>query len=410
MYNFNMLKQESFYKNSPVVTLRKKILPYLLDYFLTLILSLLLYVGVNAIGETLPYFKNIQSEASSIQLDLYSLVNDSGIRHQGEDGFLVTSEYKLEKMIKEEVLYSLKINNNANSNSAIYDGFEALDLNNKEHNNGIYYYFINYKVNNLNLYNEEYKVKDYGIDFYLNEIVKLKENNYFEQGLYVNDLNYPLIKYDIAIAIDEYYRNSNYKIGSDYYNEIYSLYYSGINKAMNDLIYGNTSYISLNNKHNELVNDMLNFRGNVLLISYVLSVIIIYLIFPLILKEGRTIGLRVFKLVSIDINGNKVSILNNLIRMIVSIFSVFSLLIIDIFLLFGTQAMYFFNINLLGFINIFVLSLISLIFNLISIAFTFINKNKHQNIEETLAMIVVVDGDEFIVNNNKEKEVIDEKK
>ena len=405
-----MLKQESFYKNSPVVTLRKKILPYLLDYFLTLILSLLLYVGVNAIGETLPYFKNIQSEASSIQLDLYSLVNDSGIRHQGEDGFLVTSEYKLEKMIKEEVLYSLKINNNANSNSAIYDGFEALDLNNKEHNNGIYYYFINYKVNNLNLYNEEYKVKDYGIDFYLNEIVKLKENNYFEQGLYVNDLNYPLIKYDIAIAIDEYYRNSNYKIGSDYYNEIYSLYYSGINKAMNDLIYGNTSYISLNNKHNELVNDMLNFRGNALLISYVLSVVIIYLIFPLILKEGRTIGLRVFKLVSIDINGNKVSILNNLIRMIVSIFSVFSLLIIDIFLLFGTQAMYFFNINLLGFINIFVLSLISLIFNLISIAFTFINKNKHQNIEETLAMIVVVDGDEFIVNNNKEKEVIDEKK
>lgn len=410
MYNFNMLKQESFYKNSPVVTLRKKILPYLLDYFLTLILSLLLYVGVNAIGETLPYFKNIQSEASSIQLDLYSLVNDSGIRHQGEDGFLVTSEYKLEKMIKEEVLYSLKINNNANSNSAIYDGFEALDLNNKEHNNGIYYYFINYKVNNLNLYNEEYKVKDYGIDFYLNEIVKLKENNYFEQGLYVNDLNYPLIKYDIAIAIDEYYRNSNYKIGSDYYNEIYSLYYSGINKAMNDLIYGNTSYISLNNKHNELVNDMLNFRGNALLISYVLSVIIIYLIFPLILKEGRTIGLRVFKLVSIDINGNKVSILNNLIRMIVSFFSVFSLLIIDIFLIFGTQAMYFFNINLLGFINIFVLSLISLIFNLISIAFTFINKNRHQNIEETLAMIVVVDGDEFIVNNNKEKEVIDEKK
>ena len=410
MYNFNMLKQESFYKNSPVVTLRKKILPYLLDYFLTLILSLLLYVGVNAIGETLPYFKNIQSEASSIQLDLYSLVNDSGIRHQGEDGFLVTSEYKLEKMIKEEVLYSLKINNNTNSNSAIYDGFEALDLNNKEHNNGIYYYFINYKVNNLNLYNEEYKVKDYGIDFYLNEIVKLKENNYFEQGLYVNDLNYPLIKYDIAIAIDEYYRNNNYKIGSDYYNEIYSLYYSGINKAMNDLIYGNTSYISLNNKHNELVNDMLNFRGNALLISYLLSVIIIYLIFPLILKEGRTIGLRVFKLVSIDINGKKVSILNNLIRMIVSIFSVFSLLIIDIFLLFGTQAMYFFNINLLGFINIFVLSLISLIFNLISIAFTFVNKNRHQNIEETLAMIVVVDGDEFIVNNNKEKEVIDEKK
>ena len=410
MYNFNMLKQESFYKNSPVVTLRKKILPYLLDYFLTLILSLLLYVGVNAIGETLPYFKNIQSEASSIQLDLYSLVNDSGIRHQGEDGFLVTSEYKLEKMIKEEVLYSLKINNNTNSNSAIYDGFEALDLNNKEHNNGIYYYFINYKVNNLNLYNEEYKVKDYGIDFYLNEIVKLKENNYFEQGLYVSDLNYPLIKYDIAIAIDEYYRNSNYKIGSDYYNEIYSLYYSGINKAMNDLIYGNTSYISLNKKHNELVNDMLNFRGNALLISYFLSVIIIYLIFPLILKEGRTIGLRVFKLVSIDTNENKVSILNNLIRMIVSIFSVFSLLIIDIFLLFGTQAMYFFNINLLGFINIFVLSLISLIFNLISIAFTFINKNRHQNIEETLAMIVVVDGDEFIVNSNKEKEVIDEKK
>lgn len=410
MYNFNMLKQESFYKNSPVVTLRKKILPYLLDYFLTLILSLLLYVGVNAIGETLPYFKNIQSEASSIQLDLYSLVNDSGIRHQGEDGFLVTSEYKLEKMIKEEVLYSLKNNNNANNNSAIYDGFEALDLNNKEHNNGIYYYFINYKVNNLNLYNEEYKVKDYGIDFYLNEIVKLKENNYFEQGLYDNDLNYPLIKYDIAIAIDEYYRNNNYKIGSDYYNEIYSLYYSGINKAMNDLIYGNTSYISLNDKYNELVNDMLNFRGNALLISYLLSVIIIYLIFPLILKEGRTIGLRVFKLVSIDINGNKVSILNNLIRMIVSIFSVFSLLIIDIFLLFGTQAMYFFNINLLGFINIFVLSLISLIFNLISIAFTFINKNRHQNIEETLAMIVVVDGDEFIVNNNKEKEVIDEKK
>ena len=67
--------------------------------------------------------------------------------------------------------------------------------------------------------------------------------------------------------------------------------------------------------------------------------------------------------------------------------------------------MYFFDVNLLGFINIYILGLVSFCLAIFSFMFTFINKGTHQNVEEFLAKIVIKDINEFnVIEEKKETE------
>ena len=412
MYNVSMQKQESVYKNNTVVKPTKKILPYLLDYLLNLVLTIILYTFINLITSSFSFFTDIQNNASNVQTQLYEIVNNSGLSYQGDDGYLISTEDRIEQLIKEEMLYVFILNNDTNrSSSSFYNGCEALDLEDRTHTNPIYYYYINYKAENLNLYEENKEA--YGYEYYINTVIDLdKYSDYFDLNVYVENTSYPIIKYDIAQDIHQSFYGE-YTPGTTAYNEIYNLYFYALNDAMDDLINNNTLYSTLNLEYYDYVEDMLNIRGNCLLLAFLLSTSIIYLLMPILLKEGRTIGLRAFRLVTHDINGYKPNIINNLIRYGISLFSSFSILLISIFLIFTTEGMYFFSINLLGFINIFIVSIVSFIFSLISFAFTIIMRSTHQNIEEVLSMMVVVNLEEYSIDiNNKDnkeepKEIVD---
>ncbi len=400
-----MTKQESVYKNNTVTKPSKKILPYLLDYLLNLILTMVLYIFINLIASSMPLFKNIQTNASNVQTQLYEIVNSSGLTYQGDDGYLISTDTRIEQLIKEEMIYVFELNDDSSKlSSATYSGYQALNLEDRTHTNPIYYYYTNYKANNLDLYLDDSK-NTYGYEYYINTIVDLNEySDYFELDVYEEDTLYPIIKYEIAEDIHQYLLDGIYLYGETAYNTIYNLYFYALNDAMDDLINNNSSYVSLNEEYYDYVYDMLNIRGNCLLISYFLSTSIIYLLMPILLKEGRTIGLRAFRLITHDIKGNKINIINNLIRYGISIFSSFSLLIISLFFIFTTEGMYFFSINLLGFINIFILGIVSFIFSLISYTFTIIMKSTNQNIEELLSMMVVVNLDEMKIDIEKKEE------
>lgn len=399
-----MQKVESIYSKNVVVSPKKKILVYLFDYLLCLVLTFVLYTCINFINGFFPYVTSIQEDSMNIQQDLYETVEDSYLSYVDDStGLLVDREVQIERILKNNVLYVLNSYGDEYSsriNSVIYNGFNSLDLTSLKEGDGLYTYFVTFKTNNIDDFNDK---NNYGSEYYLNNIIKINENEYFEVGKYNEDLNYPLLKLEYALALDEHFHNESYRVET--YDEIYNIYYEGLRNGINDVVSTYIPYVNLYSRFSENTNSMLNIRGNIILISFLISLIITYLLFSLIYKNSRTLGMKLFKQGACKIDGSKTTILNDVIRLIIQLFSSFSLQIPVIFFLFGSQAMYFFDVNLLGFINIYILGLVSFCLAIFSFIFTFINKDTHQNVEEFLAKIVIKDINEFnVIEEKKETE------
>lgn len=397
-----MQKVESIYSKNVVVSPKKKILVYLFDYLLCLVLTFVLYTCINFINGFFPYVTSIQEDSMNIQQDLYETVEDSYLSYVDDStGLLVDREVQIERILKNNVLYVLNSYGDEYSsriNSVIYNGFNSLDLTSLKEGDGLYTYFVTFKTNNIDDFNDK---NNYGNEYYLNNIIKINENEYFEVGKYNEDLNYPLLKLEYALALDEHFHNELYRV--EIYDEIYNIYYEGLRNGINDVISTYIPYVNLYSRFSENTNSMLNIRGNIILISFIISLVITYLLFPLIYKNSKTLGMKLFKQGACKIDGSKTPILNDVIRLIIQLFSSFSLQIPVIFFLFGSQAMYFFDVNLLGFINIYILGLVSFCLAVFSFIFTFINKDTHQNVEEFLAQIVIKDINEFNVIEEKKE-------
>lgn len=399
-----MQKIESIYSKSVVVSPKKKILVYLFDYLLCLVLTFVLYTCINFINGFFPYVTSIQEDSINIQQDLYETVEDSYLSYVDKStGLLVDREVQIERILKNNVLYVLNSYGDeylSRVNSVIYNGFNSLDLTSLKEGDGLYTYFVTFKTNNI----DDFKDKNnYGSEYYLNNVLNINENGYFEIGKYQNDPNYPLLKLEYALALDEHFHNESYRVET--YDEIYNIYYEGLKNGINDVVSTYIPYVNLYSRFSENTNSMLNIRGNIILISFLISLIITYFLFPLIYKNSKTLGMKLFKQGACKIDGSKTTILNDVIRLIIQLFSSFSLQIPVIFFLFGSQAMYFFDVNLLGFINIYILGLVSFCLAIFSFMFTFINKGTHQNVEEFLAKIVIKDINEFnVIEEKKETE------
>lgn len=399
-----MQKIESIYSKNVVVSPKKKILVYLFDYLLCLVLTFVLYTCINFVNGFFPYVTSIQEDSINIQQDLYETVEDSYLSYVDKStGLLVDREVQIERILKNNVLYVLNSYGDeylSRINSVIYNGFNSLDLTSLKEGDGLYTYFVTFKTNNIDDFNDK---NNYGSEYYLNNILNINENEYFEIGKYQNDPNYPLLKLEYALALDEHFHNESYRVET--YDEIYNFYYEGLRNGINDVVSTYIPYVNLYSRFSENTNSMLNIRGNIILISFLISLIITYFLFPLIYKNSKTLGMKLFKQGACKIDGSKTTILNDVIRLIIQLFSSFSLQIPVIFFLFGSQAMYFFDVNLLGFINIYILGLVSFCLAVFSFIFTFINKDTHQNVEEFLAQIVIKDINEFnVIEEKKETE------
>lgn len=383
MINNGSGEKENLYATAVVAKPGKKALAYFLDYYLTLIFSILLFALFDLISLAVPSYTNLKDETSKAQTNLYQIIYDSHLSSY-DDGNVFMSEDK----IVENYVYGIVLSSSSDETLSKMNQYKDKEKMDKE-TDRIFYYYNNYRVENKNLFEGD----SYIGDEFLSKVFP-KSKSYFE----IKD-GYPILNINSVTLLNDYILYSKNENGKIIYDSIKTDYRNAYKDCMND-IQTSKSYKETLTKFNSDKNTILMTRGSFLIIGYILATAISYILFPLIFKDGKTIGFKVFGLAFTTIDDELVKISSILIKSLLMLIMGFSANSLSCFILFGTQGMYLLTFNIWGFINILYVSIFSLLLVIVSFFLMIFRKNNHQTLSETICMIVAKNTKEFKVENN----------
>ena len=368
-----MIKKYSFKKHI-LVKKGKKVFVYILDFFLNLMLTTCLFVGVDLIGNKISNYEEKQEEISLIKNDLINLVESTKLG-KSSNGSLISKESYVSDFIKSLTLYTLKENYEEKNISSIYFGVDVIT----PETDGVYFYFTTF----ISQESDNYKVvNSKTIESYINEYCK--DYSYFEEGLY------PYLNKESADAINSYLLDESYSKGEVVYTNIYNSYYLLLEEGIEDYSTNYMPYIKMNESYDNLVIEIYNQKFIEIILSFLLSSIILYIFLPLILKGGQTLSFRAFKVGLTTKDDDDINFINILIKFIFNIFKEFLATNLVIFLVYGSDLVVFYKLNFLG-INFSVFSLISLFLIIINGLFLLFPTKYKNNLEEFLSFTTLKD-------------------
>lgn len=383
MINNGSGEKENLYATAVVAKPGKKALTYFLDYCLTLVFSILLFALFDLISLAVPSYTNLKDETSKAQTNLYQIIYDSHLSSY-DDGNVFMSEDK----IVENYVYGIVLSSFSDETLSKMNQYKDKEKMNKE-TDRIFYYYNNYRVENKNLFEGD----SYLGDEYLSKVFP-KSKSYYE----IKD-GYPILNISSVTLLNDYILYSKNENGKIIYDSIKTDYRNAYKDCMND-IQTSKSYKETLTKFNSDKNKILMTRGSFLIIGYILATAISYILFPLIFKDGKTIGFKVFGLAFTTVDDELVKISSILIKSLLMLIMGFSANSLSCFILFGAQGMYLLTLNIWGFINILYVSIFSLLLVIVSFFLMIFRKNNHQTLSETICMIVAKNTKEFKVENN----------
>lgn len=383
MINNGSGEKENIYATAVVAKPGKKTLAYFLDYCLTLVFSILLFALFDLIFLAVPSYTNLKDETSKAQTNLYQIIYDSHLSSY-DDGNVFMSEDK----IVENYIYGIVLSSSSDETLSKMNQYKDKEKMDKE-TDRIFYYYNNYRVENKNLFEGD----SYIGDEYLSKVFP-KSKSYFE----IKD-GYPILNINSVTLLNDYILYSKNENGKIIYDSIKTDYRNAYKDCMSD-IQTSKSYKETLTKFNSGKNTILMTRGSFLIIGYILATAISYILFPLIFKDGKTIGFKVFGLAFTTIDDELVKISSILIKSLLMLIMGFSANSLSCFILFGAQGMYLLTLNIWGFINILYVSIFSLLLVIVSFFLMIFRKNSRQTLSETICMIVAKNTKEFKVENN----------
>lgn len=387
-----MQKNNIKFSNNVLTKKGRKTLGYMFDYSITIVFLITFYIITNLIFSSFDNVKTISSNVSSSQQNLYTFVEKTGLGEKNKNGKLKDESTIADEFVKKTVYYTLKEIEKKSDIEISYSSYKDVEPITPE-TDCLYTYYVVYKANNINLYTtlDEENKEEIGLNYYLNDILKNNENNYF------NDTEYPYIKEDIADKIDDYFRDDNYSIGKNAYNTIYNLYYKAMIKAIGEVTKYNDEYIKINSLFEDSRIKFFNIKTLEISISYVLAFSCSYILPITIFKYGRSFGFKVLKLVFTRIDGYKPRTINIFIKGIVEFFAQF--FVIDLFclLIFGVSGIYIIMHQFAFGMSLFYISIFSLLLTICSIVLMIVNKQYYQTTSEFLGKLICKDTNEFIV-------------
>ena len=324
------MKKEMFvgkYKNNILAKKSKVFLSSLLDYFLVVITTFIIFVAVaNPICTALPFFNNNLDNLSNITTNLYKIVSETRLQAYDEEtnslkDISIDSNAYVEALVKTSFFvynepYPLTFNEE--TGQYIFENIEVLDtFYQKSYNNisfphdNLSYYYFDFKESNDSLNSYIYDDKDYQnnkSDFLYKEVLDLNNpslNNYFltstEYDLleekYKEIDRYQILNLDAAKMLMSYivYKDRGEEITALYTN-LNTAYQNAVQFFIDEVENNYSPYLEKLSDFNNSYNTYVISYIISLSLSYLLSYLIFIVIIPIFLKDHKTLSFKIMKL------------------------------------------------------------------------------------------------------------------
>ena len=373
------MKVQVYTKNENSLSRGKKFGVAFLDFLSMFILSILLFNIFTTIYHKSSFYKNTTDSIVAIEKSLADICCETKLTYFVNEDKLATIEDVSKDYIKGQIYASFIINNDERINDKLFSDTKIMN----PLNDPCFYYLNTFKT-------------QHAIDF-LSEDSKLNKQYYLdkilETNLYVED-EYPILTISSANEIYEYFKNSS--MSNKAYLQVKEVYEGLLEESIADFMENNKQYANIQQSYGDTSIKLYSSYVYALLLIYLFSTMIIYLIIPLILKNGRTIFMKIFKLSYVNFDNQNVQSLQIIIRYIFQfILYLITPTIIMFLTLDNTTFISVAFTNFFKYFNLLALGALSFIIILCNMIFTFYSKKKEQTLVEFIAKIIEIE-DEYI--------------
>lgn len=330
----------------PKVSLRKdrRFFSSLIDFLLSLILGIILFEACFfPLFSSKDEYKNLENEANNYRISMNKIYSDSKLVMFDEDNM----------PLDDEQLFLTFIDNVKNKEETCLQYFYCTYLsgkNDKYKECDIYWY-------NTNILGLPKTDDDFNYAYYFDyQVNSLGKRLYNEVAIFNNERGF----YDnLSLYLDGKIIEST----QEAYQGLYNFFDKRMSNARS-IIKESEEYQTYYNEYRKVQSSLSSYFSYASMISYTISLTIIYLIIPSVIKHKRTIGEFICKIKTIKDNGEELSFLRNLSRNLLRMLSLFSFLClmplfrINFFLLLSLPII---KINNFGF-NVVILLIITVVF------------------------------------------------
>lgn len=330
----------------PKVSLRKdrRFFSSLIDFLLSLILGIILFEACFfPLFSSKDEYKNLENEANDYRISMNKIYSDSKLVMFDEDNM----------PLDDEQLFLTFIDNVKNKEETCLQYFYCTYLSGKDDKYkecDIYWY-------NTNILGLPKTDDDFNYAYYFDyQVNSLGKRLYNEVAIFNNERGF----YDnLSLYLDGKIIEST----QEAYQGLYNFFDKRMSNARS-IIKESEEYQTYYNEYRKVQSSLSSYFSYASMISYTISLTIIYLIIPSIIKYKRTIGELICKIKTIKDNGEELSFLRNLSRNLLRMLSLFSFLClmplfrINFFLLLSLPII---KINNFGF-NVVILLIITVVF------------------------------------------------
>ncbi len=382
------MRQNSFYSQGEVCRTGRKFASYVLDFLVSVILMVLLFMACEGISNSTEGMKKRNEEVRSSYTSLINMIQDSGISKADESENLLSRSQLVENYMKGAVLHSLKSNGVTGISEETYKDVTEMD----EKKDYAFYYYVTFKTSHISDYKEEAKTT-VGADYYYQQLVQYSSDDHFV----LTEDKYPIISLDSAKAIDNYFRDSSYSVGNSAYTSISESYSLLLQSGSKDLQNNYNPYLLLFEGYQTKLKAFYKIRCLELFLCYLLTLFIVYMMFPLIFRNGQTLSMKILKIGATDKNGNQVAWYQLLIKYAVHVLEFALIIPVVALLYYGTDALDLIGSSIVWNISYLSLGAFSIVFMVCSMILVFCLRKTKQSIPEYLSFMIVHDNDVMMV-------------
>ena len=335
---------KKIYKSKVSLRKDRRFFSSLIDFLLSLILGIILFEACFfPLFSSQDEYKNLENEANNYRISMNKIYSDSKLVMFDEDNM----------PLDDEQLFLTFIDNVKNKEETCLQYFYCTYLsenNDKYKECDIYWY-------NTNILGLPKTDDDFNYSYYFDyQVNSLGKRLYNEVAIFNNERGF----YDnLSLYLDGKIIEST----QEAYQGLYNFFDKRMSNARS-IIKESEEYQTYYNEYRKVQSSLSSYFSYASMISYTISLTIIYLIIPSIIKHKRTIGELICKIKTIKDNGEELSFLRNLSRNLLRMLSLFSFLClmplfrINFFLLLSLPII---KINNFGF-NVVILLIITVVF------------------------------------------------